>query len=98
MPSPVSSTDDTVTFSLEGFGELLRLWDVAEGNYRIAEENAAAASRQSQAYNYLIEAGKLQQQFTKIREEQLARERRDHFLDNWFHRGLIALGLIAVGL
>ena len=24
----------------------------------------------------------------------LAREKRDHFVDNWFHRGLIALGIL----
>jgi hypothetical protein len=94
LPSPVSSTEDTVTFSLEAFRVLLDIVDIADGNYTIAQENAAAADTQGEAYNQLIEVGKLQRSFTQIREEQLARERRDHFIDNWFHRGLIALGIL----
>ena len=94
LPSPVSSTEDGVTFTSEGFRVLLDIVDIADGNYAIAMENAAAASAQAEAYNQLIEIGKLQQQFMQIREEQLDRERRDHFVDNWFHRGLIALGIL----
>lgn len=90
----MSSTEDTVTFSLEAFRVLLDIVDIADGNYTIAQENAAAADTQGEAYNQLIEVGKLQRSFTQIREEQLARERRDHFIDNWFHRGLIALGIL----
>lgn len=67
---------------------------VAGGNYEIAQENAKALTALSASYNHLIEAGKLQNQFTLVREEQLQQERRDHFIDNWFHRGLIALGLL----
>ncbi len=94
LPSPASSTEDTVTFTAEGFEALLSYAVVSGGNYDIAKENAAALEAQSQAYNSLIEAGKLQRQFAQIREEQLARERRDHFVDNWFHRGLIALAIL----
>jgi hypothetical protein len=94
LPSPGSSTEDTVTFSRDSFVVLLDIVDVADGNYTIAQENAAALDAMGQAYNQLIEVGKLQRSFTQIREEQLARERRDHFVDNWFHRGLIALGIL----
>ena len=94
LPSPVSSTEDTVTFDTAGFRTILDIVDIGDGNYTIAQENGAAADAQGEAYNQLIEVGKLQRQFTQIREEQLARERRDHFVDNWFHRGLIALGIL----
>jgi hypothetical protein len=46
------------------------------------------------AYNSLIVAGQAQLSFTQIREEQLQQERRDHFIDNWFHRGLIAIAIL----
>ena len=83
-----------MTFDSAGFRVLLDIVDIADGNYAIAVENAAALEDQARAYNQLIEVGELQQQFMQIREEQLERERRDHFIDNWFHRGLIALGIL----
>lgn len=94
LPSPVSSTEVTVTFTKSGMSTLLDIVDIGDGNYTIAQENAAAVNAQGEAYNQLIEVGKLQRSFTQIREEQLARERRDHFIDNWFYRGLIALGIL----
>lgn len=94
LPSPASSTDETVTFTREDFQRLLEYSVVAGGNYEVATENADSLESLSRAYNHLIEAGKLQQQFTQVREEQLQQERRDHFVDNWFHRGLIALGIL----
>lgn len=90
----MSSTEDTVTFSKDSLGVLLDIVDVGDGNYTIAQDNAKALDAQSAAYNQLIEVGKLQRQFAQIRDEQLQRERRDHFIDNWFHRGLIALGIL----
>jgi hypothetical protein len=83
-----------VTFTKDGFQSLLEYSVIAGGNYEIALANAEAAEALSGAYNYLIEAGKLQHQFAQVRDEQLQRERRDHFIDNWFHRGLIALGIL----
>jgi hypothetical protein len=94
IPSPASSTEDTVTFTREDFQQLLAYTIAAGGNYDVAQENADSLEALSRAYNHLIEAGKMQQQFTQIREEQLQQERRDHFIDNWFHRGLIALGIL----
>lgn len=98
LPAPTSSTEDTVTFTIEGFSALLAYAAVAGGNVDIALENAAALEAQSQAYNSLAEAGKLQRQFTLIREEQLAIERRDHLIDNWVHRAIIAIGLLGAAL
>lgn len=94
LPSPVSSTEDTVTFSKDALVVLLDIVDISDGNYTIAQENAAALDAMGMAYNQLIEVGKLQRSFTQIRQEQLERERRDHFIDNWFYRGVIALGIL----
>ena len=95
IPSPASVTEDTVTFTREDFARLTRYVTVAGGNTDIALENAAALESLSRAYNHLIEAGKLQMRFTQVRDEQLQRERREHEMDNWFYRGLIALGILA---
>lgn len=96
IPSPASSTEDTVTFTREDFAALVQYAIVAGGNQDISEHNTAALEGLSRAYNHLIEAGKMQHQFTQIREEQLARERRAHEMDNWFYRGVIALGILAI--
>ena len=98
LPSPVSSTDSTATFDAEGMEALLQYATVAGGNYEIAVENARALEAQAAAYNELIQAGQLQRQFTQIREEQLANERRDHMINNWVHRGIILLALIGAAL
>jgi hypothetical protein len=98
FPSPARQPDDTLSFTPEQFAVVLDYMVISGGNYDIALENAAALESLSGAYNHLIEAGKLQMQFTQVRDEQLQRERREHEMDNWFYRGLIALGLIAVAL
>lgn len=98
LPSPVAVTEEGATFSPEGFAALLAYATTAGGNFDIALENAAALEAQAAAYNQLIEAGKLQRQFTQIREEQLAIERRDHFIDNWVYRAVIGLALIGAAL
>lgn len=83
-----------MTFTREGFQSLLAYSVAAGGNQEIAQANADALESLSQSYNELLTAGDLQRQFAQVREEQLDRERRDHFIDNWFHRGLIALGIL----
>ena len=98
LPSPVRADEEGAVFSPEAFAQLLEYATVAGGNYDIAVENAAALEAQAAAYNQLIEAGKLQRQFTQIREEQLAISRRDHFVDTWFYRVIIALGLLGAAL
>jgi hypothetical protein len=67
---------------------------IAGGNYTIAQENAAALDAMGQAYNQLIDVGKLQRSFTEIVQQQLEREKRDHFIDSWFYRGVITLGVL----
>lgn len=94
FPSPASANQDVVTFTAADFAQITRYLIVAGGNYEAAQGNAAALKAQSDAYNSLLSAARQQQQFTEIREEQLERERRDHFTDNWFHRGVIILGIL----
>lgn len=98
MPPPVSGNDDTVSFDRDGFAALVAYTIAAGGNYEVAVANADALEAQSGAYNELIECSRLAHQFGQVREEQLAQERRDHFIDNWFHRGLIALGILVAVL
>lgn len=64
---------------------------VAEGNFDIAKANTNALRKAEGAYNELVAAGKMQQEYAELREEQLQEERREHMLDNWWHRGLIVL-------
>lgn len=94
MPSPERGEGDTLIFTRAQFAVLLDYATISGGNYEIASENAAALEKQSEAYNELSNCARQAHQFGQVREEQLARERRDHFVDNWFHRGLIALGIL----
>ena len=98
FPAPESTTEDAVVFTMGQFAVIVDYMTVSGGNYVIAQENAAAADAMGQAYNQLIEVGKLQRSFTQIRQEQLEREKRDHFIDNWFHRGTIVLISLAAAL
>ncbi len=72
--------------------------DIAIGNLSIAQLNADIARDSDTAYDFILSSAKRQQQIGRIREEMLEQERRDHLLDNWFHRGLIALGLLGAVL
>ena len=98
MPVPVRFNDTEAVFDLNGMRSLERLRIASETNFLVAKSNALALDAQSRAYNSLIDAGKLQRQVAEIRAELLAIERRDHFIDVWFHRGIIVLGAMAVAL
>ena len=97
-PAATVNAAGMAEFTKEGMLQLRRYTVAAETNTEIATANAVALEAQSRAFNALIDAGKLQRQVGQIRGELLEIERRDHRMDNWFHRGLIALGLIAVSL
>lgn len=83
-------------FTQAGMLQLQRYAVTSETNFTIAQANAEALEAQSRAYNSLIDAGKMQHQVAQIREELLEIERRDHATDNWFYRGIIALGIIVI--
>ncbi len=70
--------------------------DVAVGNTTLAQVNADIARDSDGAYDYILSAAKKQQEIAQIRQEMLEAERRDHFVDNVWHRALIIA--LAVGL
>ena len=72
--------------------------EIAEFNYVAAQGNATGLRNAEAATLELIEAAKVQQQLSQIRQQMLERERRAHFLDNWFYRILIGLGLLGAVL
>lgn len=69
---------------------------IAIGNTEIARGNADALRKTEQAYDQLIEAGKLQQQLAQIRQQLLDDERQQRTYDRWYYRAII-VGLIVAG-
>jgi hypothetical protein len=98
MPSAVSQTEDTATFDRDGVVALTQVMVAADTNKTIAEENALAIQARNEEVNALIECARYQLIWMEVREDMLEQERRDHQIDNLWHRGLIALGVIAVVL
>lgn len=70
--------------------------DVATGNTKTAQLNADIARLSDRAYDKILSGAMKQQEIALIREDMLQAERRDHFIDNLWHRGLIIL--MAVGM
>ena len=70
--------------------------DVAIGNTELADLNASIAGDSDEAYDHILAAAKAQQEISQIRQEMLEAERKDHFIDNLWHRGLIIM--LAIGL
>jgi hypothetical protein len=71
---------------------------VATGNTGIAQDLAGALNASDESYDALLGAAKIQQELSQIRQDLLERERQAHTMDNWFYRGIIALGLIGLAL
>jgi len=94
LPDEVSYTATTATFDVAGMQQLKRYRIASETNKLIAISNAAALQARNNEVIALQECSEHQRVWTEIREEMLQQERQDHFADNWFHRGLIALGIL----
>lgn len=90
-PSESSFTESTVTYNSDGFDRLIAYMDVSDANYDVGVALAKALEAQARAYNHLIDAGRFQHEIAVIRQEQLEQERKDHFIDNLWHRGFIVL-------
>lgn len=71
---------------------------VAEGNHDIANANASALRNQEAATDAFIQAGQFQQQLTTFYAEQLAAEKKAHWLDNAVYKTIIGLALIGAAL
>jgi len=95
MPSAVSQTETTATFDLEGLLQLERLRVASEANKTVGDNNTAALAARNEEVNHLIECARYQKIWMEVREDMLEQERSDHFIDNLWHRGVIALGVIA---
>lgn len=91
-------TETSATYTADQFRELTRYVIVAGGNYDAGNNNTEALISQSKAYNELIGCSKFQHKFSEVREQQLEQERKDHFIDNLWHRGLIVLIGVGVAL
>ena len=98
MPSAVSATEQGATFDLEGLLQLDRVRAAGEANNTIAEENALAIEARNGEINALIECTRNMNNWIQLHAEDLDDEKRAHFVDNLWHRGVIVLGLIAVAL
>lgn len=95
MPQEISSTDSTATFNIYGITQLERFRQASLANVEIAKKNAEALQARNEEVNALIECSRYQNVWMEVREEMLEQERRDHALDNFWHRGIILLGAIA---
>jgi len=98
MPSPVSSEQDATVFDHEGIATLTQVRVAAVTNERVARENALAIESRNEEVNQLIECSRYSKIWMEVREDMLEQERKDHELDNLWHRGVIALGVLAVVL
>ena len=98
MPQEVRSDAETATFDLEGVLQLERVRQAALANKDIGDRNTAALAARNEEVNALIECARYQKVWMEGREDMLEQERKAHFIDNTWHRGVIALGLIAVAL
>lgn len=98
MPVEVSRTESTATFDFEGMLQFERLRKASLGNKMVGDLNAAALQARNEEVNALIECVRYQNVWMEVREDMLEQERNAHQIDNLWHRGVIALGLIAVAL
>jgi len=98
MPSPVSSTEEATVFDHEGIVALTQVRIAAVTNEKVARDNALAIEARNGEVNDLIECSRYMGVWIDVHAEDLNDEKRDHFIDNLWHRGVIVLGLIAVAL
>ena len=98
MPVEVSSTLESATYDLEGLLQLDRVRKAGVTNQKVAEENALAIEARNGEVNELIECARYMGVWIDVHAEDLADEKKAHFIDNLWHRGVIVLGLIAVVL
>jgi hypothetical protein len=98
MPSPVSASEEMATFDKAGIVTLTQVRVAAATNKTVAQENAAAITARNIEVNELIECSRYMGVWIDVHAEDLNDEKRDHFIDNLWHRGVIVLGLIAVAL
>ena len=95
MPEAASSTQTTATFDLDGLEQLDRVYKASGANYTIAEQNALAIEARNAEVNELIECARYMGVWIDVHAEDLNDEKKAHFIDNLWHRGVIVLGVVA---
>ena len=95
MPVEVSRTEELTTFDHAGIVVLTKVRIAAETNKTVANENALALEARNAEVTALIECARYQNVWIQVHAEDLKDEKREHWLDNLLHRGLIVLGLAA---
>lgn len=98
MPVPISSTEEATVFDHAGIVTLTQVRVAAAANEKVAEENALALAARNEEVNALIECARYQNVWIQVHAEDLKDKKREHFIDNLLHRGVIALGIVAVAL
>jgi len=98
MPVEESRTEAGAFFDLDGLLQFQRLREASLANKTVGDLNAAALQARNDEVNALIECVRHQNVWMEVREEMLEQERRDHTIDNLWHRGLIVLGVAAAVL
>lgn len=98
MPEAASSTQTTATYDLSGLLQLDRVHKAGEANYTVAEQNALAIAARNTEVNQLIECSRHMGVWIDVHAEDLNDEKRDHFIDNLWHRGVIVLGILVAVL
>ncbi len=94
MPVAVSSTEEATVFDHDGIVQLTQVRVAAATNEKVGEENALALEARNVEVNALIECARYQNVWIQVHAEDLKDEKRDHFLDNLLHRGLMGLGIL----
>ena len=95
-PVETRKTFDSATYDLAGLQQWARIWKAGQGNETIAEQNALAIESRNDEINHLIECTKYMNIWIEMHESDLDDEKSAHNKDNWFYRGIIAAGVVAV--
>ena len=99
MPEPPIETQSDelgATYDQAGLEQWLAIWRTGQGNEVIAEQNALAIESRNAEVNHLIECTKYMNIWIEMHADDLADEQKAHRNDNWFYKGIIAAGVIAV--
>jgi len=72
--------------------------EIAVNNKDLAQLNADIARDSDAAYDHILNAAKAQQEISKIREEMLEMERKEHLFDNIKYLAIIGVGILGVAL
>ena len=96
LPVEASSTLTTATFDLDGMRQLKAYRIASETNTTIAGDNAAAFEARNESVNELIECARYANVWMLLQADDLQTEKREHFIDNLWHRGFILI--LGIGL